>query len=170
MSKNTYWILGSVAIFIAVIVMIGISVSSNSSIEDTDSNSGVGELSFSEDDWDIGTISMKDGFNTKEISMSNVGDASIVVKELLTSCMCTTVQVVRADGSKSLKKGMPGHGGTTRVSEKIAPGEVVTLRVVFDPNAHGPDATGLISRKVILRTESKLQPEITLNFDGNVTK
>ncbi|OGL72159.1 hypothetical protein A3D69_01290 [Candidatus Uhrbacteria bacterium RIFCSPHIGHO2_02_FULL_54_11] len=85
--------------------------------------------------------------------------------------MCTTAQIVHPDGSKSGLKGMIGHGGgSSSLSETIPAGETAVLLVNFDPNAHGPAATGPITRTVTMRTNSQSQPEIRLTFSGNVIK
>jgi hypothetical protein len=46
---------------------------------------------------------------------------------------------------------MPGHGGpVARANETIGAGETRTIRVVFDPNAHGPAGVGPIVRQIAL--------------------
>ncbi|MCR4278853.1 MAG: DUF1573 domain-containing protein [bacterium] len=132
--------------------------------------SSTGQLSFSENEWDFGTISMKDGMATKEIAVTNPTTEPITITSLETSCMCTTAQLVHENGEKSPLKGMVSHTGSPRITEEIQPGEHAVLRVQFDPNAHGPDATGPISRNVSLKTNSADQKDITLSFSGDVTK
>jgi len=162
-SNNYLW-----GILIGLVVLIGIAVFSSSAalidpIEDA-------ELTISDMTWDFGDIPMSEGVATQSISLTNDTDQTITVTGMETSCMCTTAQIVHADGSKSGLKGMVGHGGSSNLSETIQAGEVATLFVNFDPNAHGPSATVPITRNVMLRTNSQSQPVIELTFSGNVIK
>ncbi|NQV12052.1 DUF1573 domain-containing protein [Candidatus Uhrbacteria bacterium] len=166
MKKQTKkYLVGFLAVLIAIIgiKVIAFSVSQVEPVESA-------MLTVSEMDWNFGDIAMADGIATKSLTLSNDTSSSVTVTSLQTSCMCTTAQIVHADGSKSGLKGMVGHGGSPGLSETIESGEVVTLLVNFDPNAHGPNATGPITRNVALETNSKAQPEISLKFSGNVIK
>ena len=66
--------------------------------------------------------------------------------------MCTVAYLETVDGDA--EKGpfsMVGHGGTVpKANEIIKPGESRKIRVVFDPNAHGPAGVGIINRVVTL--------------------
>ena len=150
-----------------VVALVGIKViaSSASPVELVEN----AQLTISETRWDFGDIPMSEGITTRSISLKNDTDVPITITSMQTSCMCTTVQIVHSDGSKSGLKGMVGHGGgTSSLSETIQAGEVVALLVNFDPNAHGPNATGPITRNVELTTNSQAQPEVELTFSGNV--
>lgn len=115
---------------------------------------------------DFGTISMKNGNVTKEFTITNPTAEAVTIKTVLTSCMCTTAFVVGADGSVKGPFGMPGHGGPVPpANETIAAGESRVIRVVYDPNAHGPAGVGMIDRFIEL-TDSEggaLQLEIKAN-------
>ena len=150
-----------------VVALVGIKViaSSASPVELVEN----AQLTISETRWDFGDIPMSEGITTRSISLKNDTDVPITITSMQTSCMCTTVQIVHSDGSKSGLKGMVGHGGgTSSLSETIQAGEAVALLVNFDPNAHGPNATGPITRNVELTTNSQAQPEVELTFSGNV--
>ncbi|MCR4314294.1 MAG: DUF1573 domain-containing protein [Candidatus Uhrbacteria bacterium] len=163
-SKPYLW--GSLVI---LILIVGFKVLSSSATEVAPVING--ELTISESSWDLGDIRMADGMNTKSVSITNKTSSPITLTKMETSCMCTTAQVVHADGSKSGLKGMPGHGGgSANLSETIQAGETATLFVNFDPNAHGPEAIGPITRNVMMTTNSQAQPEIQLTFSGNVIK
>lgn len=165
-STLTYAFIG--VLIIASIIGFGF-LNGGGEVEDV-ADSTAGLLTIMESVWDIGDVSMVDGKDTKDIEVKNSSNFPVKIIDMQTSCMCTTVQVVRANGKKSAQKGMAGHGSTTRLSETILPGENVIFRVVFDPNAHGPDATGMINRSVMIKTDSKVQSEIKLSFSGNVIK
>lgn len=126
------------------------------------------QLTISETTWNFGDIPMSEGITTKSVTLTNASDSPLTVTGMQTSCMCTTAQIIHSNGSKSGLKGMVGHGGTSGLSEKIQAGEIATLLVRFDPNAHGPNGTGPITRTIELETNSQIQPNIRLTFSGNV--
>ncbi|MEK7665757.1 MAG: DUF1573 domain-containing protein [Patescibacteria group bacterium] len=164
-TKNV--ILGLAAL---IILLIGFNAISSPSVSETDS-AVEASLTVSEMNWDFGDVMMSKGVTTYEVKLTNDSETPIKITEMETSCMCTTAQIVHTDGSKSGLKGMAGHGGgTATLSETISAGETATLLVSFDPNAHGPDATGAITRNIILKTNSQTEPEIKLTFSANVIK
>jgi hypothetical protein len=132
---------------------------------------GFGTIEFSETGWDLGEIAMSEGVNTKEITLTNSSANPIRITRMETSCMCTNAQIVHANGKKSSLKGMVGHGGgVASMSETIDANETATLKINYDPNAHGPSATGPITREVIVGTNNPDQSEFTLTFTGTVVK
>lgn len=104
--------------------------------------------------YDFGTISMKDGNVTKEFTVTNPTEADITVSTVLTSCMCTSAFIVDLDGSTKGPFKMPGMGYVPPANETIKPGESRIIRVVYDPNAHGPAGVGRIDRFVTLTDAS----------------
>ena len=165
MKKQSKKYLWGVIIVVVALVGIKVVVSSASPVELVEN----AQLTISETRWDFGDIPMSEGITTRSISLKNDTDVPITITSMQTSCMCTTVQIVHSDGSKSGLKGMVGHGGgTSSLSETIQAGEAVALLVNFDPNAHGPNATGPITRNVELTTNSQAQPEVEFTFSGNV--
>ncbi len=104
--------------------------------------------------YDFGTISMKDGNVTKEFNVTNPTDKDITVSTVLTSCMCTTAFIVGSDGSIKGPFRMPGMGYVPPANEVIKAGESRLIRVVYDPNAHGPAGVGRIDRFVTLTDSS----------------
>jgi len=155
-----------------ILLLLGIfaAVGSLGSAKQADRQTSSGKLTISESSWNIGEVSMKDGLNEKVVTLKNETDSPVTVTEMETSCMCTKATIRNADGTMGPTKGMVGHGGTPRMSQTIAPGETAELIVVFDPNAHGPNAVGPITRDIMLKTDSSLQPTIGLRFRGIVTK
>lgn len=111
---------------------------------------------------DFGTISMKNGNVGYEFKVTNDTGKDIVVPTLVTSCMCTTALIVEADGSTKGPFGMPGMGHVPPANETIKAGESRMIRVVYDPNAHGPAGVGAIDRFATLTDASggTLQLEI----------
>ena len=60
--------------------------------------------------------------------------------------------------------GMPGHGNRS-VGAVIRPGEIITVRVIFDPMAHSPAGIGKIERVVMLYSS---RGPITMQFQAEV--
>jgi len=160
-------------VLIAVLLValaIGYSFLSGSESAPAEADGAEGILSFAETEWEIGDVSMADGDHIKEIAVENLSEAPVTITSMSTSCMCTSVQLVHENGEKSRVKGMPGHGEPSRMSEVIEPGERAILKVIYDPNAHGPNATGPIRRTITIKTDSQAQSEVKLSFSGNVVK
>lgn len=121
-----------------------------------------GALTASEVFYDFGTISMRDGDVVKEFTVTNPTGEDIFVKTVLTSCMCTSAFIAKSDGSLKGPFKMPGMGYIPPADELIKAGESRAVRVVYNPNAHGPAGVGQIDRFVTLTDESggTLQLEI----------
>jgi hypothetical protein len=93
---------------------------------------------------------MKNNEVTKDFIVSNPTNNDIVLPTLVTSCMCTKAYFVLPDGNTKGPFGMPGMGYVPSLNEKIGAGESRTIRVVYDPNAHGPAGVGSIDRFITL--------------------
>ncbi len=104
--------------------------------------------------YDFGTISMKNWNVTKEFTVTNPTDDDITISTVLTSCMCTTAFIVKPDGTAKGPFSMAGMGYVPPANETIKPGESRVVRVVYDPNAHGPAGVGQIDRFVMLTDAS----------------
>lgn len=100
--------------------------------------------------YDFGKISMKNGDVTKEFTVTNSTDKDINVPTLVTSCMCTTAFIVEPDGGVKGPFKMPSMGYVPPANELIKAGESRIIRVVYNPNAHGPAGVGQIDRFVTL--------------------
>jgi len=108
-------------------------------------------LSALETSYDFGKISMAQGLVEKIFEISNPTNQDITVERITTSCMCTLSYISTSEGKEKGPFGMVGHGGTVpKANEIIKAGESRKLRVVFDPNAHGPAGVGIINRVVTL--------------------
>lgn len=167
--KNKSFFSTPILIILGLIIVAGVvKLSGAGNRADADESSGT--LTVSETSWNLGSVSMRDGINTKKVTITNGSDAPVTITRMETSCMCTKATVVRDDGVRGATKGMAGHGGTPYLTEVIEPGEVVTLEVDYDPNAHGPNAVGPISRTITLNTDSTDRSTIKLRFSGIVVK
>src|SRR3989344_219375 len=105
-------------------------------------NSGViSSLTATEKLYDFGTISMKDGLVEHMFKVTNSSDKDISLKKVNTSCMCTRAYIESSNGEKG-PFGMEGMGYLPPVNETIKAGESRNIKVVYDPNAHGPAGVG----------------------------
>ena len=111
--------------------------------------------------FDFGEISMAKGTVTKTFMLQNDGDDAVKISDVRTSCMCTIAEI---DGA------MFGMHQNPAVNITIPPKSSKEMNVMFDPNAHGPDAVGPISRVVFIATNSRSTPQVTAKIDGNVIK
>ncbi len=127
-------------------------------------------LGILENDFDFGTISMKDGDVSKVFELENRGTESIFINKVYTSCMCTVAKITTAKGETSGPYGMPGHGGgVSKSNVVIGAGEMVRVEAIFNPAAHGPSGVGLANRTVFIETNSTQTPKVELNFTATVT-
>lgn len=118
-------------------------------------------LTVSKTKHDFGTISMADGNKDTLFTVNNPTNEDIMLSSVVTSCMCTNAYIEN-DGQVKGPFGMPGHGPTLKADELIRAGESRNIKVVYDPNAHGPAGVGPVDRFIEL-TEAgggKIQLEI----------
>lgn len=145
-------------IIITVLIIVGLTILiwwGSSKQEPPIQNTGEKSVLTSDSNLhDFGTISMKDGNVIKEFIVTNPSDKDIVVSTLVTSCMCTKAFIVKSDGKTKGPFGMPGMGYVPPANETIKAGESRIIKVVYDPNAHGPAGVGFIDRFVTLTDSS----------------
>lgn len=157
----------------ALLILGGITagvISSRGSI--SGEQTGTPKIKIDPENFDFGDVSMANGKVNKIFKIKNEGDADLKLSNIHTSCMCTTATLA-IDGKKSPSFGMQGHGQTFSFwSETLGPGQTADLEVTFDPNAHGPDATGPITRAIYLHSNDNNQEDAksTITFTANVTK
>lgn len=156
--KKTIIIITVIVVGIVGLVWWGYSAQKSTGADTSPS----GVLTTSEKLYDFGTISMKNGNVTKEFMVTNSTDKDVFVSTLVTSCMCTQAFLVKQDGTTKGPFGMPSMGYVPPVNETIKAGENRTIRVIFDPNAHGSAGVGPIDRFVTLTDKNgkTLQLEI----------
>lgn len=114
-------------------------------------------------DW--GDINIMGGLVTHEFELTNTGGTEITIKGAPTSCMCTTAQLEFEGENYSPKFSL--HNNPINWSQTVKPGARFEVHVTFDPLAHGPDATGPLTRVVFLEVEGDSEP-LQLKLYGNV--
>lgn len=115
--------------------------------------------------YDFGTISMAKGEVVHEFKIKNTDVGEIKIGKMYTSCMCTVAWFMKGEIQKG-PFGMPGHNYVPPVNESLAPGEEAIIKVIFDPNAHGPAGVGKIARVVTVEGNGSVLAEF--NFAANV--
>jgi hypothetical protein len=101
----------------------------------------------------FGPISMARGKVTHRYPIKNTGTEPLLIRKMYTSCMCTTVALVK-NGRTSDAYGMPGHTPIPTINVPLNPKEEAFVEVVFDPAAHGPAGVGPIERVVTLENNA----------------
>ncbi|HET90534.1 MAG TPA: DUF1573 domain-containing protein [Chloroflexi bacterium] len=98
-----------------------------------------GRIELDKIEFDFGAIP-----NTTPVSQAfqvrNTGEGALEITGVSTSCGCTTARVDRT---------------------RLEPGEVTTLTVTYDPQAHGGE-TGRFTRVVYVRSDDPRTPEASL--------
>jgi hypothetical protein len=112
-----------------------------------------------------GDINIMGGLVSHEFELTNTGESEIILKGAPTSCMCTTAQFEFEGENYSPKFSL--HSNPTDWSYALAPGEEFEVLIAFDPLAHGPDATGPVSRTVSILAEGDNDPT-EIRLLGNV--
>lgn len=103
--------------------------------------------------YNFGSVSMAAGNVTHRYTVSNLGGSPVTITKLFTSCMCTTATLITTSGRRG-PFGMPGHAPIPTIRERLAPGEMAQVEVVFDPAAHGPAGVGRIDRTITLENDA----------------
>lgn len=114
-------------------------------------------------DW--GQIGIDNGKVQAEFILINSGSAPLQLGNIVTSCACTTAQVV-IGGKASPYFGMHTKSGWTG---QVDPGQSAKLVVEFDPLFHGPQGVGQITRQTTVETNDPAQKLLTFITTANVT-
>lgn len=104
--------------------------------------------------FDWGDIDINGGNVEQVFKLKNDGPDDLIIKTANTSCMCTTA-TVQVGEAISPSFGMSMHGSANPLwGFAVKPGEEFSVKVIFDPLAHGPEGVGTIQRNVTLFTSS----------------
>jgi len=161
--KNIIIGLGLTALVIGILLWLG---GPNRNANATPVSTDPSKLIAVETAYDFCTISMANGKVTHDFIFKNTDATDITINKMFTSCMCTRAVLI-VNGKEDGPFGMPGMGFLPSVSETITPGAEGTIRVTFDPNAHGPAGVGTIDRVVTAQTDDGALLE--LRFHAVVT-
>jgi len=153
-----------IVIVLIILILGGIFIFGEGTSSQNNQSGRISQLQAPEKIYDFGTISMAKGNVEKIFKVANSTDKDVFLKTVTTSCMCTSAYIVRGDSTKG-PFGMPSMGYVPPANETIKAGESINIKVVYDPNAHGPAGVGIIDRFVYLTDADggKIQLEIKAN-------
>lgn len=122
-------------------------------------------ISFELESVDLGEISMARGNVETIFKMKNVGETNLELTSMESSCMCTTA-ILKNGEETSPVFGM--HDNPTDWLTLLEPGEEANLVIIFDPNAHGPEGTGPITRTVTVFSNDPIDSLKKVQIEGEV--
>lgn len=125
-------------------------------------------ISLNPDTYDFGDVSQKAGIVTTSFELENKGQNDLVIKNLETSCGCTSVAIVY-QGVEGPKFGMPGHGVNEAIQDwrvTIPAGGKAELKVYYDPNVH-PDFRGAAIRTISVFSNDPIDFEKSVQIELN---
>ncbi len=158
MSKTTI-----IIIILSIFGFIGFAWWGNSHQKPLQENpSSKSALVASQEVYDFGTISMKNGDVNKDFTITNPTDKDILISTITTSCSCTTAFIIGPNGKKKGPFGMAGMDYMESANETIKAGQSDIIQVVYNPNAHGPAGVGLINRTIFLTEDSGAQLQLEI--------
>lgn len=169
--QSRVWVYGGAVIAVlAALYLFGAQKIGTTPVGNAGGGGGAAKQSSSlvpkESFYDFGNISMAKGVVTREFLIANTSTEPVALREIWTSCMCTTAQLV-VGAYEGPVAGMPGHGSVPRLTATLAPNEEARVIVRFDPAAHGPAGIGLTERSVYITDEAGGRVE--LQFRAVVT-
>lgn len=119
-----------------------------------------------ETSFDWGEIGIDNGNVEKIFEIKNEGTKPLILRNVITSCMCTTAQLSLDD------KVSPVFGMHTksRYALEVPPQKTVKLKIVFDPAYHGPSGVGPITRQVKVETNDSENAELSFILTATVRR
>lgn len=108
--------------------------------------SGQAKISLERERIDLGEV-INGEIVTRQISVSNGGNANLVIDAVTTSCGCTKASVEPMTIP-------PGGGGL--------------LTIEFDSGAHGEELTGSLIRQIFIASNDPQQPEVQVELAAEI--
>lgn len=163
--SNRQFLIVSLLVTFAILAA-GVFIISATSTPTPTVTSQTGQVSVEQLTHDWGQIPYSGGDVKKTFVIKNTGNGTLTLRNIQTSCMCTTAQLT-IEGKNSPSFGM--HSSSSWVGE-VPPGKEATLTVVFDPDFHGPSGIGAISRLIDIDTNDPTRPKLEFTLSGVVIK
>lgn len=126
-----------------------------------------GSLATQKQYYDFKDVSMQKGKVAHDFILKNTSSEPVIIGEVTTSCMCTTVMILQND-KKFGPFGMLGHSYSPSTNVEIMPNQEIVVQAIFDPAAHGPAGFGINERQISIKTNSIKTPIVSFNFKANV--
>lgn len=165
MAKDTKFLIGAFLVSILVIVGVAYLLSNKSKSEAEIPTTEVAGLTATPESYDLGEVAINGGIVSKDYEVKNTTSATLSLKKIATSCMCTTAKV-RLGDKETRAFGMEMVGDKNPPLDlNIPAGETAKVTVDFDPAAHGPEGVGAFDRIVWLYFAQGVKE---LKFNGTV--
>ncbi|HZJ18694.1 MAG TPA: DUF1573 domain-containing protein [Patescibacteria group bacterium] len=158
-----------IIIFIVLIVGSAIIFAGNSSSKAVVEKTLGAKIQIDHSSKSLGDIIYDKGIVAHSFPLKNIGTKNLEVANLSTSCMCTKVYI-KTSSEKSDEFGMKGMSSPSDWKGIIKPGESAEIVAEFDPQYHGPQGVGPISRSVSMETNDPDHPYVEFSFEGDVIK
>ncbi len=113
------------------------------------------KIAISPSFFDFGGVSVRGGTVSASLMLSNEGKDDLVIRDIVTSCMCTSAKLSFA-GRESPLFGM--HSNNLFFGETIPPGQSAELKIFYDPTVH-PDLRGAVTRVVSIYSNDASAPK-----------
>jgi len=156
-------------ILLSMVLAFSLFISACGSTQDTLAPTAGTFSSLEPLSYDWGKLNIAGGNVSKTFTLTNSEKNPLLLTGAMTSCMCTTAFFTLQDGSQSPVFGMQGGENW---SHTVQPGESFEVTVIYDPMAHGPTATGPVTRtiNVISKTDVNGKGVVYTRIDvkGNV--
>ncbi len=110
--------------------------------------------------YNFGEVSMALGKVSSSMKIVNEGLSELRIKDVVTSCMCTSAYIKTEEGN-SPRFGM--HSGPSGWEANLMPGETAELVVEYDPNVH-PDLRGPVTRVVSISSNDPRETVKKINI------
>ncbi|MFH1187219.1 MAG: DUF1573 domain-containing protein [Candidatus Levyibacteriota bacterium] len=117
----------------------------------------------------LGDIIYEKGTVPHSFPIKNIGSKDLEIANMTTSCMCTQVYF-KGKSEESSKYGMKGMSAPSDWKGVLKPEESAEIIIEYDPQYHGPQGLGPISRTVSMETNDPDHPYVEFNFEGVVVK
>jgi hypothetical protein len=109
-------------------------------------SSGQAKISLERERIDLGEV-INGEIVTRQISVSNGGNANLVIDAVTTSCGCTKASLEPMT---------------------IPPGGNGLLTIEFDSGAHGEELTGSLIRQIFIASNDPQQPEVQVELAAEI--
>lgn len=161
-------IIGLISLFTLAVIAIAIFALGGNSKATIQKTAGA-KISIDHSSKTVGNIPYGGGNLIHSFPIKNTGDKDLEIGNIATSCMCTKAYL-KEGTEESERFGMKGMSAPSAWKGIVKPGETAEIVMDFDPQFHGPQGIGPISRNVSFETNDPDHPYVELSFDGVVVK
>ena len=122
------------------------------------------KIVLTSDFFDFGQVTKKQGKLSKKFNLTNRGNATLIIKNIKTSCLCASVSL-KANKNKSQYFGTAGAPGDWQV--EISPGESGILELSIDLASPYVKA-GKMTRDASIISNDIIYPDVSVRVEAEV--